>query len=426
MNILVIGSGGREHTLVWKIRQSPKVNEIYAAPGNAGIAQMATCVPIDAEDLDGLLTFALDKHIDLTVVGPEAPLTLGIVDRFQEHGLVIFGPSQAAAQIEGSKAFAKDLMRTYNIPTAAYQRFTSSQQAHEYIQQQGAPIVVKADGLAAGKGSIVCPMEEEAHAAIRSIMEDRIFGEAGREVVIEEFMTGEEASILALTDGRTIRPLVPSQDHKPIGDGDQGPNTGGMGAYAPAPVITPALSDEIMRTILRPTIDAMSAEGRPYRGVLYAGLMISNGHPRVVEFNCRFGDPELQVVLPFLKTDLVDLMTAVIEGRLHEVPVKEDPGAAVCVVMASGGYPGSYEKGKVIHGLKEVERLSDVLLFHAGTALKDSEIITNGGRVLGVTAVAPDIQSAIHRAYEAVHRIHFENAYYRSDIGHRALARLKV
>ena len=424
MRILVVGGGGREHTLVWKIAQSTEVGRLYAAPGNPGMAQLAECVDIGADDTDKLLAFAIRERIDLTVVGPEVPLALGIVDRFEERGLKIFGPSGKAAELESSKGFSKDLMAKYGIPTARYGRFTSSEEAVRYVREQGAPIVVKADGLAAGKGVLICRTQTEALEAVRTIMEDQAFGAAGQEVVVEEFLEGEEASILALTDGETILPLVASQDHKAIFDGDGGPNTGGMGAYAPAPVVTEAVLERVMEQVLRPAVDGMAKEGRLYKGVLYAGLMIKDEKLKVVEFNCRFGDPESQVVLPLLKTDLVALMMAVAEGRLGEMKLEESDDAAVCVVMASGGYPGSYEKGKRITGLEAAREMDDVVVFHAGTAERDGAIVTDGGRVLGVTAVGADIGCAIDRAYEAVGKIHFEGAYYRKDIGAKALARL--
>ncbi|MCK5327218.1 MAG: phosphoribosylamine--glycine ligase [Candidatus Latescibacteria bacterium] len=424
MRILVVGGGGREHTLVWKIAQSTEVGRLYAAPGNPGMAQLAECVDIGADDTDKLLAFAIRERIDLTVVGPEVPLALGIVDRFEERGLKIFGPSGKAAELESSKGFSKDLMAKYGIPTARYGRFTSSEEAVRYVREQGAPIVVKADGLAAGKGVLICRTQAEALEAVRTIMEDQAFGAAGQEVVVEEFLEGEEASILALTDGETILPLVASQDHKAIFDGDGGPNTGGMGAYAPAPVVTEAVLERVMEQVLRPAVDGMAKEGRLYKGVLYAGLMIKDEKLKVVEFNCRFGDPESQVVLPLLKTDLVALMMAVAEGRLGEMKLQESDDAAVCVVMASGGYPGSYEKGKRITGLEAAREMDDVVVFHAGTAERDGAIVTDGGRVLGVTAVGADIGCAIDRAYEAVGKIHFEGAYYRKDIGAKALARL--
>lgn len=426
MKILVVGGGGREHTLVWKIAQSPLVDKIYAAPGNAGIAQLAECVDIGSTDLSGLADFVQEKPIDLTVVGPELPLVLGIVDEFEQRGLKIFGPSKTAAQIEGSKAFCKQLLKKHGVPTAEFKIFDAADAAIDYIGKEGAPIVVKADGLAAGKGSIVATSEEEAVEAVRRIMVERAFGEAGDRVVIEEFLEGEEASILALTDGEAIVPLVSSQDHKRIFDGDRGPNTGGMGAYAPAPVITREMADQVFKDILEPTIQAMAEEGRPYKGVLYAGLIIASDGPKVLEYNCRFGDPESQVVLPLMEADLVEAMLAVCDGWLDEVAVKERHGAAVCVVLASKGYPGSYEKGKVIGGLDELSRLDGVVAFHAGTARRDGEIVTDGGRVLGVTGFGRTIEEAIEQTYSAVELVSFEGMQYRRDIGYRALKRLQV
>lgn len=423
MKVLVVGGGGREHTLVWKLRQSPRVTEIYCAPGNAGIARQATCVNISAEDIPSLLAFAREKAIDLTLVGPEAPLTAGIVDEFQAAGLKIFGPSRAAAEIEGSKVFAKDIMAKYNIPTAGYAVFTDPAEASAYIKKTGVPCVLKADGLAAGKGVIIASEMQTALAAVRSIMVDRDFGEAGARLVVEECLTGEEVSILAFTDGDTVVPMVSSQDHKRAFDNDQGPNTGGMGAYAPAPVYTPEVARRAMEEILVPMIRALKAEGRTYRGVIYAGLMVNGGEPKVLEFNVRFGDPEAQPVLSLLDTDLVEIMEAVLENRLDQIEIKWKPQASICVVLASGGYPGSYEKGKVIHGLDEVP--GDIMVFHAGTAGKDGEIVTSGGRVLGVTATGPDIPSAIGKAYAAVEKIEFEGMHYRRDIGRKALDRVQ-
>ncbi len=425
MRILVVGAGGREHTLVWKIAQSPKVEKIYAAPGNAGISQIAECISIQPTQIDDLADFAEKKGIDLTVVGPEAPLVAGIVDRFQVRGLKIFGPSKQAARLEGSKAFAKELMRDYGIPTAGFEVFTSPDKAISYLKTKGVPIVVKADGLAAGKGSIVAMTEEEAIEAVEKILVKRAFGEAGEKVVIEEYLEGEEASVLALTDGETIVPLVPSQDHKRAFDGDQGPNTGGMGAYAPAPVITEELMQHITSRILQPTVKAMTDKGIIYKGVLYAGLIMTAQGPQVLEFNCRFGDPESQAQLPLMKTDLVDILLAICDQRLKEATVEEENKAAVCVVMASQGYPGAYEKGKQITGLKQAEEMEGIVVFHAGTKLDEGKIVTNGGRVLGVTAVAEDIPAAVNRAYQAVERIRFQGAHYRKDIGFRALARQK-
>lgn len=426
MKILVVGGGGREHTLVWKIVQSPLVDETYAAPGNAGIAQLARCVPLGAEDLSGLADFAQEEAIDLTVVGPELPLVLGIVDEFERRGLKIFGPSRAGAEIEGSKVFCKELLRKYAIPTANFEAFDEANRAIAYIERRGSPIVVKADGLAAGKGSIVATSITEAVKAVEKIMVERVFGEAGERVVVEEFLEGEEASILALTDGEAIVPLVPSQDHKRVLDGDQGPNTGGMGAYAPAPVITGELAELVFQQILQPTIRALNREGRPYKGVLYAGLMVTSEGPKVLEFNCRFGDPESQVVLPLMEGDLVEAIEAVCQGRLHRVKIGERPGAAVCVVLASGGYPGPYEKGKAIKGLDRLSELDNVVAFHAGTALRDGELVTNGGRVLGITGFGRSIIEAIERTYGAVELVYFEGMHFRRDIGHRALRRLQA
>ncbi len=421
MRVLVVGGGGREHALVWKLRQSPKVQEIFCAPGNVGIAQMATCVNIQAEDVPGLVTFAQQEQIDLTVVGPEIPLTNGIVDIFQQQGLKIFGPSRAAAEIEGSKALAKDIMAKYNIPSARYATFDTAKEARAYVKQYGAPCVIKADGLAAGKGVIVAMDEETALAAVDFIMAERAFGQAGDRVVIEEFLEGEEVSVLAFVDGETIVPLVSSQDHKRVGDQDTGPNTGGMGAYAPAPVYTPELAKVVERDILYPTVKALAAEGRPYRGVLYAGLMVTPTGPKVLEFNARFGDPETQPVLSLLETDLVDIIEAILQGRLAEQSVQWQDGAAVCVVMAAAGYPGSYAKGQEITGLTEVPE--GVVVFHAGTTSRDGQVVTAGGRVLGVTTTGKDIQEAIQRVYQGVEAIHFAGAHYRKDIGQKAVNR---
>lgn len=423
MKVLVVGGGGREHALVWKLRQSPRVKEVFCAPGNAGIASLATCVNIGSEDIPGLLAFAKEKGVDLTMVGPEAPLCAGIVDRFQEAGLKIFGPSQAAAEIEGSKVVAKDIMAKYGIPTAKYAAFTSPEEAVKYINQIGAPCVVKADGLAAGKGVIVAMDKETALGAVRSVMVDRDFGEAGKLMVVEECLVGEEVSILAFTDGVNVVPMVSSQDHKRVFDNDQGPNTGGMGAYAPAPVYTPAVHSQAMDEIVVPMIRALDAEGRTYSGVIYAGLMITDQGPKVLEFNARFGDPETQPVLSLLETDLVEIIDAILENRLDSMEIKWKNQSSVCVVLASGGYPGSYEKGKVIKGLDQVPE--DVMVFHAGTAEKEGKVVTAGGRVLGVTAAGPDILSAIRSAYNAIKKISFDGMQYRKDIGYRAVERLQ-
>ncbi len=419
MKILVVGSGGREHAISWKLKQSPRVTELYCAPGNAGISQIAQCVAISAEDIDGLLDFALKNEIDLTVVGPEVPLTMGIVDLFEKHQLKIFGPSQAAAEIEGSKAFSKDLMQKYHIPTAKYGVFTQVEEAKAFLETVGIPCVVKADGLAAGKGVLICESKEEAQHAIEDILVDNKFGAAGSRVVIEEFLVGQEVSMLAFTDGKTIKPMVSAQDHKRIFDGDQGLNTGGMGAYSPAPIYTDDIHAFVVEHVLQPTVDAMAAEGRPFAGVLYAGLMLTADGPKVLEFNARFGDPETQAILPRLETDLVDIMLAVVEKRLEKQPIQWSADACVCVVMASGGYPESSEKGVPIQGLAEAGQKA--LVFHAGTARKEETIVTNGGRVLGISALGEDIAAAIDKAYQAVHEIQFNHMQYRTDIGQKAL-----
>lgn len=425
MNILVIGSGGREHALAWKLQQSPQAKKLYALPGNPGMAEIAECVPdIAVSDNEAVVAFARARDIGLVVVGPEAPLANGLVDALAAAGIKAFGPSRLAAEIEGSKAFSKDLMKKYGIPTAKYEVFSEAAAARAYIRAQGAPIVVKADGLAAGKGVIVARTEEEALAAIDEIMEDKAFGKAGSRVVIEEFMEGEEVSILAFTDGKTVRPMMPSQDHKRAYDGDQGPNTGGMGAYAPAPVAPMSLVAEVGKTVLEPAIRAMEKEGRPYKGCLYAGLMVTSAGARVVEFNCRFGDPETEVVMPLLKGDLVEIMLACIDGNLADVGIPWSDGAAVTVVLAAGGYPKDYEKGAKITGLAEVGK-EGCLVFHAGTAEKDGAVVTAGGRVLNVVAEAADIRTAVEKAYRGVDCIHFKDAFCRRDIGHRALERMK-
>ena len=421
MKVLVVGSGGREHALVWKIAQSPKVTKVYCAPGNAGISKQAAIVPIKAGDLKGLVDFASKERMDLTVVGPEEPLTRGIVDLFESKGLFIFGANRKAAEIEGSKAFAKEMMKKYNIPTAFYEIFDNRNEAVKYIRKQGASIVVKADGLAVGKGVIVCKTVEEAIQSVDRIMVEKIFGEAGNRVVVEEYLIGEEASYIAFTDGKTILPMASSRDHKPIFDGDQGPNTGGMGAYSPAPVVTGEVHERIIEKVLRPIIYGMREEGRPYKGVLYAGLIIHDGHPKVLEFNARFGDPETQPVLMRMKGDIVPILEACMKGNLSQHKIEWDNRASVCVVMASKGYPGDYEKGKIIGGLNEVSRLEGIFVFHAGTALKDGQIVTNGGRVLGVTGLGEDIPRAIERTYQAVKKISWDGVQYRTDIGQKAM-----
>ena len=419
MNILVIGSGGREHALYWKLSESPQTEQIYAIPGNPGMDASAA---IALDDHAKILRFVKEKDIGLVVVGPEVPLMNGLVDELEEAGIRTFGPRANAAEIEGSKSFAKDLMKKYGIPTARYEVFTAAEPARAYIRQEGAPIVVKADGLAAGKGVIVAMTEQEALDAVDAIMEDHSFGDAGARVVIEEFMEGEEASLLAFTDGTTIRPMISAQDHKRAYDGDRGPNTGGMGTYAPAPVMTPEMTERAVEEILKPTIAAMAKEGRIYRGCLYLGLMVTADGPKVVEFNARFGDPETQVVLPLLDSDLVTIMCACADGTLADVPIRWKDGAAVCVVLASGGYPGHYDKGQEIHGLADAEAMG-ALVFHAGTAMKDGKLVTNGGRVLGVVGRGADISSAVDAAYAAAAKISFKDVYYRKDIAHRALGR---
>ena len=426
MQVLVIGGGGREHTLVWKLAQSKKVTKLYAAPGNPGMKDLAECVDLDIADLDGLADWAEKHAIDLTVVGPEAPLVAGIVDVFKARGLTIFGPSAKAAEIEGSKIFSKELMEKYGVPTAFFTVCDNLADARAFVEEKGAPIVIKADGLAAGKGVVVAMTRDEALAALDEMMGAHKFGSAGNRVVIEEFMEGEEASLLAFTDGKTIVPMLAAQDHKRVNDGDQGPNTGGMGAYCPAPVMTDALKEKTVKEVLRPIVDALAKEGRPYSGCLYAGLMIKGDSVKVVEFNARFGDPETQVVLPLLKSDLAEIMVACANGTLTPDLVEWSDKAAVCVVMASGGYPASYKKGIPIAGLKAANAMDDVVVFHAGTREEDGKILTNGGRVLGVTAVADDIPSAQQKAYDAVDKIHFDGAHYRQDIAWRALRRLKA
>ena len=421
MRILVIGGGGREHALVWKLAQSPKVDKIFVCPGNPGMKNLAECVALPLTDLEAVADFAEKESIALTVVGPEATLVAGIVDVFNKRGLAIFGPTAAAAEIEGSKAFSKQLMAKYGIPTAFFKICEDIETAKAYIMEKGAPIVVKADGLAAGKGVVVAMTEAEALAAVDDIMGDLKFGGAGARVVLEEYMEGEEASLLAFTDGETIVPMVAAQDHKRVYDADEGPNTGGMGAYAPAPVMTDRLKEKCVELVLKPTIAAMKAEGRKYQGCLYAGLMIKGEDIKVVEFNARFGDPETQVVLPLLASDLVEVMLACAQGRLHEVKVEWSDAATVCVVMASGGYPGSYEQGLPITGLAEANSLSDTIVFHAGTKEIGDTIVTAGGRVLGVTATGSDIRAAKDKAYAAVKLIDFKDAHYRHDIAWRAL-----
>ena len=426
MKVLVVGGGGREHALIWKIAQSKRVKKIYCAPGNAGIARLAKCVPIGAAEIDKLLSFAQDEKIDLTVVGPEDPLSLGIVDQFEAAGLRIFGASQKAARIESSKSFAKAVMEKYGIPTAKGRTFTRLAQAQAYVKQMGAPVVVKADGLAAGKGVIVCSTEKMAMDALKQIMVDREFGDAGDQVVVEECLVGEEASFLAFTDGKTVLPLPSSQDHKPVFDGDKGLNTGGMGAYSPAPVVDQYLHQRIMNEVMIPMVKGMAAEGCPYKGVLYAGLMIDRDRIKVLEFNGRFGDPEAQPLLVRMKDDIIPVIDAVIDERLETCRLDIDPRASVCVVMASGGYPGKYKKGLEIRGIDAANRMRDVVVFHAGTSAEGKKILSQGGRVLGVTALGNTVDEAIKKAYKAVAKIKWSKVHFRTDIGQKALVRMQT
>ena len=418
MKVLVIGGGGREHAIIRKLKESPKVDKIYCAPGNGGIAKDAECVAISAMDLDGAVTFAKEKQIDLVFVAPDDPLAAGMVDRFEEAGIPAFGPNAAAAQIESSKVFSKNLMKKYRIPTAKYEVFSDPKEAVAYIEKNNQfPIVVKADGLALGKGVLIAADLTEAKDAVKKIMEDKAFGASGNQVVIEEFLTGPEVSVLAFTDGKSVKPMVSSKDHKRALDNDQGLNTGGMGTISPNPHYTEAMAQTCMETIFGPTIRAMQEEGRPFKGCLYFGLMLTPDGPKVSEYNSRFGDPEAQVVLPRMKTDLVDVMQAVIEERLEEQPIEWHDGAAACVVMASGGYPASYPKGLEITGLDENGQVADAVVYHAGTKLENGKFYTNGGRVLGVTAKGATLEEALKKAYAAVDKIHFDGAHYRHDIG---------
>jgi phosphoribosylamine--glycine ligase len=422
MKLLVVGAGGREHALCWKLAQSPKLTKLYAAPGNAGMASVADCVDVGAEDVAGLVDFARDKGIDLVVVGPEAPLVKGLADQLNEAGIPVFGPSAKAAQLEGSKGFTKDLCTRANIPTAAYGRFTNLDDALAYVGREGAPIVVKADGLAAGKGVTVAMTTDEALDAVREAFDGR-FGDAGTEVVIEDFLEGEEASFFALCDGTTALPLATAQDHKRVGDGDTGPNTGGMGAYSPAPVMTPELVDQVMATIIEPTLATMKADGMPYKGVLYAGLMITADGPELIEYNARFGDPECQVLMMRMESDLLELLYAAAKGDLKgkRVAWRDDP--ALTVVMAAKGYPGAYDKGTAINGLDDAASNADVEIFHAGTAMQDGQLVATGGRVLNVTAVAPSVAQAQALAYAAIDKIDWPDGFCRRDIGWRAIER---
>ena len=421
MKVLVIGSGGREHALVWKITQSPKISQVYCAPGNAGISKLAKCIDIDADNLEKLANFAQKEKIGLTVVGPELPLSKGIVNEFDQRGLRIFGPSKEATEIESSKVFSKYLMKKHNIPTANYKVFHNREEAFHYIKKQAFPLVIKADGLAAGKGVFIIKNLVQAKDALDALMELKKFGEAGKQVIVEEFLKGEEVSVLAFCDGKTVVPMVASQDHKKIFDNDQGPNTGGMGAYSPVPFYFNKEKKRVLEEILKPTIKGLQREGRRYKGVLYAGLILTKEGPKVLEFNARFGDPETQVVLPRLKTDLIDILNAVIEGSLHKINIEWKNNSAVCVVVASGGYPGKYQKYKVISGLNKLEKMKDVIAFHAGTKFQDGKVVTSGGRVLGITAWDDTISKAKEKAYQGIEKIYFENMYHRKDIAVKAI-----
>ena len=418
MKVLIVGSGGREHTLAWKIAKSPRVEKIYCAPGNAGIAAVAECVPIPAMDFDALAAFAKEKEIDLTVVGMDDPLVGGITDVFEKEGLRVFGPRKNAAILEGSKAFSKDLMKKYHIPTAAYEVFEDPARAQKYLETEAKfPIVLKADGLALGKGVLICEDFEQARDGVKTIMEERKFGDAGNRLVIEEFMTGREVSVLSFTDGKTILPMTSAQDHKRAGDGETGLNTGGMGTFSPSPFYTEEIAAWCQEHIFQPTVDAMAREGRAFQGVIFFGLMLTQDGPKVLEYNARFGDPEAQVVLPRMENDIIDVFEACIDGTLDQITLKFKKDAAVCVVIASGGYPTAYEKGKPVQGLEQFEGREDCFVFHAGTAFRDGKIVTSGGRVLGVTALGKDLVTARENAYQAVKLVSFDGCFYRHDIG---------
>lgn len=426
MNILIIGSGGREHALAWKAAQSEQVSTVFVAPGNAGTAKENKCtnVALDPMDFDQLVAFAKQQNVQLSIVGPEAPLVAGIVDYFNEHNLKCFGPTKNASQLEGSKAFTKDFLARHNIPSARYQTFTNVEQALAYIEQQGAPLVIKADGLAAGKGVIVATSQQQAIDAVNDMLASNAFGDAGHRVVIEEFLDGEEASFIVMVDGQHVLPMATSQDHKRVGDGDSGPNTGGMGAYSPAPVVTEEVFSRIMAEVIQPTVAAMAKEGNPYSGFLYAGLMIDkSGSPKVIEYNCRFGDPETQPIMMRLNSDLVQLCLSAIDGKLDQQQAQWDPRSAVGVVMAAGGYPGNYAKGHTINGLSQCNETDELKVFHAGTALSDGNVVTSGGRVLCATALGDTVRQAQQKAYQLVKHIHWNEAFYRTDIAYRAIAR---
>lgn len=417
MKVLVVGSGGREHAICWKLMQSSKVDKLYCAPGNAGIGELAELVPIGAMEFDKLVDFAKSEGIDFTVVGMDDPLVGGIVDRFESEGLKVFGPKANAAIIEGSKAFSKELMKKYNIPTAAYETFEDYDKAAEYIKKGDFPVVLKADGLALGKGVLICNTLEEALEGLNTIMVDKKFGDSGNKVVIEEFLTGQEMSVLSFCDGKTIVPMVSAQDHKRALDGDKGLNTGGMGTFSPSRVYTPELAEECMKTIYQPTVDALNKEGRTFKGIIFFGLMLTPKGMKVIEYNARFGDPETQVVLPRLKSDLMEIFEACVDGTLDNVDVKWEDNGTACVVLASGGYPEKYTKGYEITGLDDAKKAENIVVFHAGTALKDGKFVTNGGRVLGVTGIGKDLDEAIKIAYEGVKLVDFKDKHFRKDIG---------
>jgi len=423
MKVLVIGGGGREHALAWKIQQNEDVSTIYAIPGNAGLSEIAECFSIELTDITGLVRFAKEKDVDLTIVGPELPLSLGIVNEFEKQGLAAFGPGREAAAIESSKIFTKRLSTECNIPTALYEIFADPARAKEYVRSVNHPLVIKADGLAAGKGVLICPQPEDALQAIELIMVKKAFGQAGQQIIVEELLLGEEASFLAFTDGDTILPMASSQDHKAAFDNDQGPNTGGMGAYSPAPIISEAMNQKIMSKIMTPAVEGMARMGINYRGVLYAGVMIRDNEPKLLEFNARFGDPETQAIIGRLDTDLISIMQKVIQKKLHEVSLRWQQGTSTCVVLASEGYPGPYPKGREIHGLQDAAHVPGVVVFHAGTVKQGDKVLTSGGRVLGVTALGETIAESISRSYAAINKISFEGMHYRKDIGKRALAR---
>jgi phosphoribosylamine--glycine ligase len=423
LTVLVVGGGGREHALAWKVSQSPLVSKLYAAPGNPGIARHAECVPVAVEDIQGLRDFAVSRKVDLTVVGPEAPLAAGLTDLLSREGLLVCGPDRAGAQMEGSKVFMKTILSKYGIPTADFRVFDEYDEAEQFVLTHRLPVVIKADGLAAGKGVAVAQTYEEAVAFLSEVMERRVFGDAGNRVVIEECLAGEEASYIVFTDGHKVVPLPSSQDHKRIGDEDLGPNTGGMGAYSPAPVVTPRVEERVHREIFDPLLSGLRKEGITFRGILYAGLMIEDEKPRVLEFNVRFGDPEAQPLFLRLQSDLVPLLLQCAQGRITDAGMEIDPRPTVCVVMSSAGYPGRYEKGFPIEGIDEAEKEEGVVVFQAGTATKGGRLVSNGGRVLGVTAIGDTLKGAIDRAYRAVGKIHWEGAYHRTDIGRKALRR---